>query len=151
MPCNGTGEKPCLFKGVVHPWFCDAMGHLTTRHYSAMFDDASYHLLRAAFGYNPGSEAWHNLGWADVRHVFEYKTEVAVGRLIEIFGTVTKIGGKSFSSRYEMKDISTGKVAATFEVTTVFFDLKERKAIPLTNQMRIMAETFMTCGKNRAR
>ena len=25
---------------VVHPWLCDAMGHLTTRHYLGMFDDA---------------------------------------------------------------------------------------------------------------
>ena len=31
-------------KSVAHPWMCDVLGHLTTRHYVAMFDDAAYHL-----------------------------------------------------------------------------------------------------------
>lgn len=40
-----------VYRGVVHPWLCDAMGHLTTRHYLAMFDDAIYHLYQQVFGY----------------------------------------------------------------------------------------------------
>jgi len=38
--------------GVAHPWLCDSMGHLTSRHYVAMFDDASYHFFRLVFGYD---------------------------------------------------------------------------------------------------
>ena len=32
-------------KNVAHPWMCDVLGHMTTRHYVAMFDDAAYHML----------------------------------------------------------------------------------------------------------
>ena len=34
-----------VYKGVSHPAMCDIMGHMTTRHYIAMFDDGSYHFL----------------------------------------------------------------------------------------------------------
>jgi acyl-CoA thioester hydrolase len=44
-----------VHKNVMHPWMCDAMGHLTTRFYLALFDDASYHLLLAAFRYAPNA------------------------------------------------------------------------------------------------
>lgn len=49
----------CL--SVVHPWHCDDMGHMNVRHYAAMFDDASFHLLGIIAGDGRG------LGWADIR------------------------------------------------------------------------------------
>ena len=44
-------------KVVVHPWMCDVLDHLITRHYMAMFDDASYHLLYDVFGWTGASDA----------------------------------------------------------------------------------------------
>ena len=38
-------------KSVAHPWMCDVLGHMTTRHYVAMFDDAAYHMLYNVFGW----------------------------------------------------------------------------------------------------
>ena len=38
-------------KSVAHPWMCDVLGHMTTRHYVAMFDDSSYHFLYTVFGW----------------------------------------------------------------------------------------------------
>ena len=35
------------YRGVVFPWHCDQLGHMNVRHYVAMFDDASFHLLTA--------------------------------------------------------------------------------------------------------
>ena len=69
------------YKGMAHPWLCDVMGHLTTRHYVAMFDDASYHLLLEIFDWSASSVAEDGLGWADVRHVIEYQAEVSSGDL----------------------------------------------------------------------
>ena len=43
-------------KCVAHPWMCDVLGHLTTRFYVGMFDDASYHLLHAVFGWTGASD-----------------------------------------------------------------------------------------------
>ena len=62
-----------LHKGIVHPWFCDVMGHMNVRHYMSMFDDASYQLLAEAAGWHVGAEAWKGKGWADVNHSIDYQ------------------------------------------------------------------------------
>ena len=66
-------------KCVAHPWQCDVMGHLTTRFYLEMFDDASYHFLYTVFGWTISAHESQKYGWADVRHVIEYKAEVSAG------------------------------------------------------------------------
>ena len=62
-------------KAVAHPWQCDVLGHMTTRHYTAMFDDASYHFLHHLFGWNGASDDSGKLGWVDVRHTINYDAE----------------------------------------------------------------------------
>ena len=129
-----------VYQGVVHPWLCDAMGHLTTRHYMGMFDDASYHLLRQLFGYAGPFGAFEGKGWADVKHVIEYKAEVPAGTLVEVRGELVKLGTKSITARYELINLATGGIAATMESITAYFDLAARKAIPITDEMRAAAE-----------
>lgn len=127
--------KPLYF-GIVHPWLCDVMGHLTTRHYMAMFDEASYQLLSISTGWSADSEAWKDKGWADIRHEINYKAELKVGSLIEISGQISNIGRSSLSLEYEMKSRTSGQLAATMDAKTVFFDLKNRCAIPVTDEIR---------------
>jgi acyl-CoA thioester hydrolase len=124
------------YKGVAHPWLADVMGHMTTRHYVAMFDDASYHLLYEVFGWSGESVAADGLGWADVKHVIEYLGEVGTGDILEIRGGLRKIGGKSITAFYEMRNLSRDELAATLESTSVLFDTRARKAITLTDDMR---------------
>ena len=124
-------------KQIVHPWLCDSMGHLTTRHYMAMFDDAAYHLLSETSGWQPNDTtgSWQGKGWADVSQSLQYLAELASGSLIEIYGKVLKVGNKSITFALEMREKSSGKIAATCESTTVYFDLVERKAVPLSAEM----------------
>ena len=84
-----------VYKGVSHPAMCDIMGHMTTRHYIAMFDDGSYHFLYEAFGWTGETAKSKNTGWADVRHVVEYQAEVASGDLLEITAQLVKVGNRS--------------------------------------------------------
>ena len=95
-----------LYKGISHPGLCDVMGHMTTRHYVAMFDDASYHLLYTVFGWTGAQAKAAGKGWADVRHVIEYQDEVAEGDLLEITGALTKLGNKSVTVLYTMHNLS---------------------------------------------
>ena len=108
-------------KAVAHPWMCDVIGHLTTRHYVAMFDDASYHFLFAVFGWSGSTDETGERGWVDVRHVVEYKAEVSAGSLLEIRACLLKIGGKSITIRYEMVNLGSGEIAATLECVCVFY------------------------------
>jgi acyl-CoA thioester hydrolase len=129
------------YRGVVHPWLCDQMGHMTTRHYVAMFDDASYHLL-AATGFTP-DHLDRGIGFADVRMTIEYKAELRAGELVLITGAPVACGQRSMTARYRMVALASGAEAATLDSVTVQFDLHGRKAIPLRPEIREGAQALM--------
>jgi acyl-CoA thioester hydrolase len=130
-------------KAVAHPWLCDVMGHLTTRHYVAMFDDASYHLLFNVFGWSGATDESGEMGWVDVRHIIDYQAEVAAGDVLEIRGSLVKIGSKSLTARYEMINLGNDELAATLECIYVLFDMNTRKGLALTGELRQMAENHL--------
>jgi acyl-CoA thioester hydrolase len=130
-------------KCVAHPWMCDVLGHLTTRHYVAMFDDASYHLLHAVFGWTGASDADGKIGWADVRHVIEYRAEVAAGDVLEIRAGLAKIGTKSITISYEMTNLGKNEMSATLECVCVLFDLQTRASVELSDQLRELASKHL--------
>ena len=130
-------------KSVAHPWMCDVLGHMTTRFYLNMFDDSSYHLLYEVFGWSGASDDAGERGWADVRHVIDYVAEVNAGDVLETRACIRKIGNKSITIRYEMTNLAENEMAATLECTCVLFDLKARRAIPITEALRTMAEKHL--------
>ena len=133
-----------VYKGVCHPTLCDVMGHMTTRHYIAMFDDGSYHFLHALFGWSGEQASIDKKGWADVRHIIDYKAEVAAGDLLEIDAQLVKVGNKSMAVEYRMRNISRNQLAASLHSTSVYFDLEARSAIPITTEMKKAATAFIT-------
>jgi acyl-CoA thioester hydrolase len=130
-------------KSVAHPWQCDVLGHLTTRFYVAMFDDSSYHFLHTVFGWTGSTDDEGKLGWADVRHVTNYQAEVSPGDLLEVQAGMTKVGGKSITVLYEMRDIAGGDIVATQEVVCVLFDMQKRVAVAIPDDVREAAEKFL--------
>lgn len=123
------------FQGVVHPWLCDEMGHMNTRHYVGMFDDAMQHFMRH-LGYNSAEGREQHLGWADVRHEIDYMAEVPAGALVHIECAVEKLGNKSIRYRQTMYLSDSGDIAAENIATSVLFDLKARKAVPLPEAIK---------------
>lgn len=126
-------------KGVAHPWQCDILGHMTTRFYVAMFDDASYHYLHHLFGWNGARNDAATLGWADVRHTINYQDEVEAGDLLEVRAGLLKVGGKSMTVAYEMINLGSGNIAATLESVIVLFDLEQRRAVTIPDDLRAIA------------
>lgn len=128
-------------KAVVHPWLCDAMGHMNVRFYTGFFDDASSYFV-GQIGGGVNDLASNNLGWADVRHVMEFKNEVRSGGLVKVTTNVTKIGRSSLTFRHEMTD-TQGNVHATMEIVTVMFDLMARQSAPLPDAIKEHATTLL--------
>lgn len=128
-------------RGVVHPWLCDQMGHMTTRHYVAMFDDASYHLL-AAIGFTP-EHLDRDVGFADVRMTIDYRAELRAGSLVVVRGALTGMRERTITARYRMEALHDGALAAEMESVTVQFDLAARRAIPLDPAIREGAERML--------
>ncbi len=130
-------------KSVAHPWMCDVLGHMTTRHYVAMFDDAAYHMLYNVFGWTGSSDNENRIAWADVQHTLDYKAEVSAGDLLEIQAKLTKVGNKSITIYYEMKNLGNGEVAATLQVVCVLFDLNTRESVKMSDELRQLASNYV--------
>ncbi|MFC3051585.1 acyl-CoA thioesterase [Kordiimonas pumila] len=132
------------YRGVVHPWLCDGMGHFTTRHYTAMFDDASYHLAYAC-GVDLSSENRES-GFVDVKLEMNFLSELRSGALVIVHSGILKLGRTSFTARHEMRNIKDMSLAATLDSVSVFFDLKARKAMPIDDTFRTKAAALMVEG-----
>ena len=130
-------------KSVAHPWMCDVLGHMTTRFYVGMFDDASYHFLHAVFGWTGASDDEGKTAWVDARQLIEYQAEVAAGDLLEIRAALTRIGTKSITVSYVMTNLGDNQTAATMEVIYVLFDLQKRKGLVLTDELREKASAYV--------
>ena len=130
------------YYGVVHPWLCDVMGHLTTRHYVGMFDDSHWHFF-TELGINQDEMLKRGEGFADVKSVLHYKQELLCGALVVIESSLVSLGNTSFVHRHEMYNRSTEELAATMENVTVTFDLTARKAVPLFDYFRNTAEQYL--------
>ena len=130
-------------KSVAHPWMCDVLGHMTTRHYVAMFDDAAYHMLYEVFGWTGSSDDDNKIAWADVNHTIDYKAEVSAGDILEIEGKLTKIGNKSITIYYEMKNLGKNEVAASLQVISVLFDLELRESVEISEELKQLASKHL--------
>jgi acyl-CoA thioester hydrolase len=115
---------------VVHPWLCDIMGHLTTRNYMAMFDDANYQFL-SIIGYDAGAALKERWGWADVRHDINYISELPAGAIVRLDGRAKACGRSSITVEFRLMDRSDGRVCATLEAKIVCFDLEARRSRPI--------------------
>jgi len=96
------------------------------------------------FGWSGSQDTGSGEGWADVRHVIEYQSEVSAGDLLEIRACIVKVGTTSITIRYEMFNSVRNELAATLECVCVLFDLKNRKAKPLSDGQRKQAEQHMS-------
>jgi acyl-CoA thioester hydrolase len=116
---------------------------MTTRHYVAMFDDAAYHMLYSVFGWTGSSDDENRIAWADVQHTIDYKAEVSAGDILEIEAKLTKIGNKSITIYYEMKNLGNNEVAATLQVISVLFDLKTRESVVISEDLKDLASKHL--------
>ena len=82
---EANGNTPMkVLTGVAQPWQCDVLGHLTTRFYVALFDDASYHFLFELFGWSGASDDEGRRAFVDARHVIDYRAEPFRPRVLEL-------------------------------------------------------------------
>lgn len=131
-------KSSICYYGVAHPWLCDVMGHMTTRYYVGMFDDAGYHLL-SEVGYTQDRVA-KGTGMVEMEATYAYINEVRQGTMVQISGRFTRIGNKSITAEYEMTHRDTGALLARYKSVIVEFDLKQRVAVPVSPDIRAAIE-----------
>lgn len=124
---TGTLET---FRGVAHPWLCDAFGHLNTRHQMAMFDDAGFHFLHH-LGPSAVDMRDARRGWADVHLEVDLDDEVPLGALVVVRSGLIKVGRSSLTYAHTMHAADDDRVHTRMRIVTVFFDLEARRAAAL--------------------
>lgn len=140
---ESEGSVPVeTFRGVVFPWHCDAMGHMSVQHQMPLLDNAAYHLL-GFFGPTAGEVDGRNAGWADVSHEIRYLHELVAGDLLVLASGILSVGRSSLRHRTILSRRPDGKPCTILEGVTVRFDLEARKATPLSDRERGIAEQLM--------
>ena len=76
------------------------------------------------------------MGFADVKHEIEYKAEQRAGDRIAITGGFSKLGSSSAEVRLRMRNPDTGETAAVSRITSVHFNLTERRSEPMPEEAR---------------
>ena len=130
-----AGKQFETFQGVVYPAQCDAMGHMNVQHYVAAFDQAMWHLAHE-IGYRKPASLGTGQGWADVRHVIDYRSELSVGALYKVLSRIGKVGRSSLVTVHRMFASDTDELAVECEMTSVYFDLNARASCPLPDSLR---------------
>jgi acyl-CoA thioester hydrolase len=133
---------PIIHYGVAHPWLCDALGHLNTRNYHAMYDDALFVFL-AIIGCPSGAGASVQYGFVDVRNELEYFNEVAAGAVIKIHTVVEKIGKKSMTVALRMTAIDDSITVSSMNAVMVCMDLQSRTPSIIPEELRTKISPFM--------
>lgn len=129
---------PELFHGVVFPWHCDAMGHMSVQHQMPLLDGAVYHLL-GRLGPTVEQADGRRLGWADVNHNIDYRHELVAGDLVVLRSRILKIGRTSLKHRTALCR-QDGLICTVLTGVTVRFDLDARQSAPLSDAARTLAQ-----------
>jgi acyl-CoA thioester hydrolase len=143
MKTDEKSAQQLAFRGVVHPWMCDAMGHMNVRHYTGLFDDCAWHVL--GFLLPPGKSN-ADTGWVAASMTMSFLQEVAPRTMLILCPRVVRIGSKSVSTRIEMRDAASDEHYATGDFVSVLFNLTTRASRALPEDLRgraaqLLAET----------
>jgi acyl-CoA thioester hydrolase len=135
------------YRGLVHPWLCDSQWHMSARNYASLFDDASWAVL-SVIGYKASMANADKLGWAELKHVTEFKREAPLGAILVVESTIDRIGNSSLVIRHRLIDSEDDTDVARFEGVTVAFDLSARKSRPLPESMKQSAERIFAAPRS---
>ncbi len=142
----GGTELPITYRGVVHPWHCDAMGHMNVVHYASKFDDAAWQFL-SMLGVDIAYYKKSHCGVAALEQHTTYKSELHAGCTVTIRSGIVEIRDKILRIRHEMRNNASGEISAIMILTIVHFDTKKRKSCPFPKKIRTRAEGYRISGK----
>ncbi|MBL4603856.1 MAG: thioesterase family protein [Emcibacteraceae bacterium] len=125
-------------RGVVDHSMCDRMGHLTTRVYTGLFDDASYKLVEAC-----GLTVDDKTGFADLELKTKFINEIRCDGRFYIKSGFLKLGNSSLVALHHMYNAADDSLISTCEETAVIFDLVKRKSMAMSDEFRKNAQKLM--------
>lgn len=130
---------------LAHQWHCDHFGHLNARHYAAAFDDAVFIFWNQLGLVIPGPGEAGQIP-VTAKLGIEYLSEVTAGTVLRIGASVVRVGGKSVTIRFEMRDQPGDRLVATCETVEVFFDARARCSAAIPDHLRTALENLTSAA-----
>ena len=127
-------EMQITYRGVVHPWHCDSMGHMNVVWYVSKFDEAAWFFASMLGLSSPYFKKKH-MGIAALQQNIYYKSEVTAGCTLTVRSGILDIKEKVVRIVHEMCNETTGEVAAVMVLTAVHFNTKKRKSCPFPKEI----------------
>lgn len=138
---QSKNELPITYRGVVHPWQCDLMGHMNVVHYMYKFDDAAWQFF-SMFGVDAAYFKENKRGVAALEQHITYKAELHAGCTVTIRSGIEEMTEKVIRIRQEMRNNATNEISAVMILTVVHFNTQKRKSCPFPKEIRKKAEGF---------
>ena len=124
-----------LYRGIVMPAQCDLYGHMNVRHYAALFDEGSWHVLSRA-GVSLTDLRGQGLGTVVASLTIDFHREMKAGNLVLIQGSFTRVGVKSFSYEMRMYETDSMTHCATQKTVEVCFNTGKRASAHFPDDVR---------------
>ena len=115
------------YRGTVHQWHCDHMGHMNVMYYVGKFDEATWSLA-ATMGMTAQYLKEAKRGMAAVDQRIAYRREALPGDVVTIRTSIIEVRPKSVRFVHEMRRGDLGDLLATMVVTGVHIDGVGRRA-----------------------
>jgi acyl-CoA thioester hydrolase len=138
-----TNAGIVTYRGAVYASHCDHIGHMNIASYGAKFDEANW-VLFCEIGLTPSYLRSERHGMAGVQQNIAYSKELFAGDVIEIRSGVLEVTDKRLRVRHEMRNLETGDLCATCEITAVHLDKQVHRACPFPATVRAAAEALIS-------
>ena len=122
------------YRGVVHQWHCDHMGHMNVMYFVGKFDEATWN-LGAMMGMTSQYLKDTKRGMAAVEQRISYRREALVGDIIVVRSAILEVRPKSVRFVHEMFRGDGGDHLATMIVVGVHIDIVARKSTQFEPQI----------------
>ena len=117
------------YRGTVHPWHCDHMGHMNVMWYVGKFDEATWNFF-SEIGLTAVRMKETGTGMAAVEQHITYAKELFPGGTVAVSSRIVEAGDRSVRFVHEMSNCETGEVCATCAFKAVHIDGSTRKSTP---------------------
>jgi acyl-CoA thioester hydrolase len=107
--------------------------------YTGKFDEATWNLF-AEVGITRSYLERERRGMAGVQQNTSYKNELMAGDVVEISSRILEVRDRVIRFEHEMRNLETGRVAATTELTAVHLDRQNRRSCPFPPAIRAAIE-----------
>jgi acyl-CoA thioester hydrolase len=136
------------YRGTVHQWHCDHMGHMNVMWYVGKFDEATWNLA-AAMGLTSQYLKEKNRGMAAVEQRICYRKEALAGDVIAISTAIVEVKPKLVRFVHEMRRGVGGEWLATMLATGVHIDTVARKSAMFEPEILALSETVLAPDPTR--